>query len=91
MICGNCYLEIAMTDRKMFADADVETRRFYSGIISTAMCNLYAVEHQLFDEVFCESDDPAIMERWIEAEPLIMDAIKRLTDADAGEDTTWNF
>jgi hypothetical protein len=75
-----------MTDRKMFSDADVDTRRFYSRIINTAMFNLYAVEHQMFGEVFCESDDPMIMERWAAAEPLIMDAIQRRSDADAGED-----
>jgi hypothetical protein len=56
-----------MTDRKMFSDADVDTRRFYSRIINTAMFNLYAVEHQMFGEVFCESDDPMIMERWAAA------------------------
>jgi hypothetical protein len=77
-----------MTDRKMFADGDIETKRFYSKIINTAMANIYAVENKLFGSLFCESDDPMIMERWIEAEPLIMDAIQHRIDA--GEDTDWS-
>lgn len=76
-----------MTDRKMFSDADVETRRFYSRIINTAMFNLYAVEQNLFDELFCESDDPMIMERWNEAEPLILNVLQHRADTGAGEDT----
>jgi len=78
-----------MSDRKMFADMDMETRRFYSKIINTAIFNIYAVENKLFSAVFCESDDPLIMEKWHEAEPLIMEAIQRRSDADAGDDCTW--
>lgn len=76
-----------MTARKMFADVDIETRRFYSKIINTAMFNLYAVEQNLFDALFCESDDPMIMERWNEAEPLILNVIQNRAGSDAGEDT----
>lgn len=78
-----------MSNRKMFSDMDSETRRFYSRIVNTAMSNIYAVEHQLFDTLLCESDDPDIMQRWTEAEPLILDAIQRRIDADPGEDRSW--
>ena len=76
-----------MTDRKMFADADVETKRFYSRIINTAVANIYAVDNKLFGALICESDDPMIMERWLDAEPLIVDTIQRRIDT--GEDMTW--
>lgn len=75
-----------MTDPKMFPDADVETRRFYAKIISTAMANIYAVDNQLFGALFCESDDPLIMDKWMAAEPLILDAIQNRADSDTGED-----
>jgi hypothetical protein len=74
--------EIAMSDRKMFADMDIETQRFYSKIINTALFNMYAVEHRLFNSLFCESDDPMIMLRWQEAEPLILEAIRRRSEDD---------
>jgi hypothetical protein len=85
MIHGNCLREPAMTDRKMFPDMDADTRRFYAKIISTAMCNIYAVEHDLFDTLFCESDDPTIMDRWLEIEPAVMNAIQNRTDTTPDE------
>jgi hypothetical protein len=82
--------EIAMSDRKMFADMDMETQRFYSKIINTALFNMYAVDQHLFGSLFCESDDPMIMLRWQEAEPLIMEAIRRRSETDPGDDcSTW--
>jgi len=74
-----------MTDRKMFPEMDAETRRFYAKIISTAMCNIYAVEHDLFDSLFCESDDPAVMDRWLAVEPMVMHAIQNRTDTTPGQ------
>jgi hypothetical protein len=81
-------MDIAMSDKKMFSEMDSETRRFFSKIVNTAMFNIYAVEHQLFDTFLCESDDPEVMQRWQEAEPLIMEAIQRRIDADP-EDRSW--
>ncbi|MFC7287309.1 hypothetical protein ACFQPC_04585 [Herminiimonas glaciei] len=79
-----------MSDRKMFADMDMETQRFYSKIINTALFNMYAVDNHLFSALFCESDDPMIMQRWQEAEPLIMEAIRRRSETDPGDDrSTW--
>lgn len=75
-----------MSDRKMFADMDMETQRFYSKIINTALFNMYAVDNHLFSALFCESDDPMIMQRWQEAEPLIMEAIRRRSETDPGDD-----
>ena len=72
-----------MSTRKMFADMDAESRYFYEKIVNTAMLNMYAVDHQLFDTRFCDSDDPLIMLNWQEVEPLIMDAIRNQIDPDA--------
>lgn len=77
-----------MSNRKMFSEMDSETRRFFSRIVNTAMFNIYAVEHQLFDTLLCESEDPEVMQRWKEAEPLIMETIQRRIDADP-EDRSW--
>jgi len=69
---------------------DMETQRFYSKIINTALFNMYAVDNHLFSALFCESDDPMIMQRWQEAEPLIMEAIRRRSETDPGDDrSTW--
>ncbi|MBF8178694.1 MAG: hypothetical protein K2Y13_12340 [Burkholderiaceae bacterium] len=76
-----------MSDRKMFADMDIETQRFYSRIINTALFNIYAVDHHLFGSLFCESDDPMIMLRWQEAEPLILEEIRRRSEV---RGNNWN-
>jgi hypothetical protein len=88
MIRGNHHASLAMSDRKMFTEMDNETRRFFSRIVNTSMLNIYAVEHQLFDAILCESDDPEVMQRWKEAEPLIMETIQRDIEADP-EDPGW--
>lgn len=75
-----------MSTRKMFADMDAESRYFYEKIINTAMLNMYAVDHQLFDTRLCDSDDPLIMLKWKEVEPLIMDAIRNQVDPDPDAD-----
>lgn len=78
-----------MSERKMFDGVDAGTRRFYSKIVGTAMLNIYAVEHALFDTLLCESDDPASMARWQQAEPLILDAIRHRADDDPDHDYSW--
>ncbi|WP_353154319.1 hypothetical protein [Herminiimonas fonticola] len=75
-----------MSTRKMFADMDAESRYFYEKIVNTALLNMYAVEHQLFDVRLCDSDDPLIMLRWQEVEPLIMDTIQNQVDTDPDAD-----
>ncbi|MFJ7566259.1 hypothetical protein ACIQW9_04765 [Herminiimonas sp. NPDC097707] len=75
-----------MSTRKMFAGMDAESRYFYEKIINTAMLNMYAVDHQLFDTRLCDSDDPLIMLKWKEVEPLIMDAIRNQVDPDPDAD-----
>ena len=70
----------------MFADMDAESRYFYEKIVNTALLNIYAVEHQLFDIRLCDSDDPLIMLRWQEVEPLIMDTIQNQVDTDPDAD-----
>lgn len=85
---GNHRASLAMSDRKMFSEMDSDSRRFYAKIVNTALSNLYAVEHQLFDTLICESDDPDVMLRWEEAEPLILETIQRRIDADP-EDRSW--
>ncbi len=70
----------------MFADMDAESRYFYEKIVNTALLNMYAVEHQLFDVRLCDSDDPLIMLRWQEVEPLIMDTIQNQVDTDPDAD-----
>lgn len=77
-----------MSDRKFFSEMDNDSRRFYARIVNTALSNMYAVEHQLFDTLICESDDPDVMLRWEEAEPLILETIQRRIDADP-EDRNW--
>lgn len=71
-----------MSNKRMFSDMDSGTRRFFSKLVNTAMVNIYAVEHGLFDSLLCESDDPDLLQRWKDAEPLIMDTIQRSIDAD---------
>ncbi len=69
-----------MSDRKMFADMDADTRHFYSKIVKTAMLNIYAVDHHLFDSLLCESNDPMIMFKWQKVEPLIINVIQNSND-----------
>jgi len=74
-----------MSDREMFPEMDAESRRFYARIVSTAMSNLYAVEHHMFDALLCESDDPMILERWLEVEPMVVNAIQNRADTTPDE------
>jgi len=78
-----------MSTRKMFSEMDADSRRFYSRIINVAMFNLYAVENKLFDSLICQSDDPHVLERWEEAEPLIFDTLQNRAEGDPNEDSIW--
>lgn len=75
-----------MGSRRMFTAMDIDSRRFYARIVNTAMLNIYAVRHGLFEELICESKDSTIGIRWMQAQSLIMDAINNRNQADAGGD-----
>jgi hypothetical protein len=65
-----------MHHKKMFAGMDLQSRRFYSRILNTALFNIYAVRNSLFPELLCESNDPAILSKWEDAESRLIEAIR---------------
>lgn len=78
-----------MSDRKLFSEMDIDSKRFYSKIINTVMFNLYAVENKLFDSLICQSEDPHVLDRWLAAEPLILDTLQSRAEGDPKEDSIW--
>lgn len=54
---------------------DENSKRFYIRIINNAIINTYAVRHGFFDELLCETTDPAVTTRWEAALPQIMELI----------------
>ena len=62
--------------RKLFDDMDDKSKRFYSKVFNTAILNTYAVKRGWFEALFCETDDPMIMQKWREAVPQIALMIK---------------
>lgn len=75
-----------MSDKRI--GTDVACARFYSQEFTTVLFNIYAVKNRLFRELLCESCDPAILARWKQAEPLILEAITTPGNRDAGGDRT---
>ena len=78
-----------MSYKKMFASMDIDTRRFYSRIINTALFNIYAVRHGLFGELLCESPDPEILQRWEQAQSTILEGIKVKLTGDPNDAEQW--
>lgn len=78
-----------MGTKKMFSGMDADSRRFYARIFNIAVFNLYAVENKLFDSLICQSDDPHVLERWEQAEPLILDTLQSRAEGDPNEDSIW--
>lgn len=61
--------------RQPFDGMDINTRRFYLSVFNNAILNLYAVKHNLFDTILCETTDPAVTERWHRALPSIIEQL----------------
>jgi hypothetical protein len=60
----------------MFDSMDEHSKRFYSKVFNTAILNLHAVKHGYFDILICETNDPAVMIRWKEAVPQVVQLIQ---------------
>ena len=61
---------------KMFTTMPHDCALFYSIMFNRIILNLYAVDNGLFDTRFCETTDPTVPERWNEAVPSIVAAIR---------------
>ena len=64
-----------MHDR-LFTNMTPAARTFYHRVFNRALLNLHAVKTGLFDTLFCETDDPAVMRRWNEQLPYIVTQIR---------------
>ena len=69
----------------MTHELEQQARVFYSRVIWTALVNAYAVRAGLFDELLCESEDPAIATRWRNELPLIRQRLLAKVQQDEAE------
>lgn len=74
-----------MTDRRIFESMDPASARFYSRVFNRAIMNAWAVRSGLFDILLCETEDPTVNRRWIEALPKIIAAMEQEKKNQEGE------
>lgn len=73
---------------RLFTSMSPEARRFYHVLFNNVTLNLYAVRTGLFDTILCQTDDPAVYRRWMQAMPNVIKLIqiRGRRDLNFGED-----
>ena len=63
--------------RVPFTGFDPKTAKFYTRLLVNVMMNAHAVRMGYFDVYLCETDDPNVSARWLEARNDIAGLIRR--------------